>query len=79
MFTDDSSRNSQTSWYVRKIVMKIVQEVTKWPDNTPNHQYMIADDGKLIAYRRKSDDDWTMFSKKLMFSESRRKFKKLFE
>lgn len=30
--------------------MQILQEVTKWPDNTPNHVYHVLDNGKLAAF-----------------------------
>lgn len=30
--------------------MQVLQEVTNWPDNTPNYVYHVLDSGKLAAY-----------------------------
>lgn len=32
--------------------MKVLQEITQWPDNTRNHTYWVTDGGKVVAYDR---------------------------
>lgn len=54
---------------------KILQEITDWGDNTPNHTYEIRPDGKCVAYQKVGSDEWHRFSKPLRFERSRRKFK----
>jgi hypothetical protein len=57
--------------------MKAFREVTVWEDNTPNHDYVLNDAGKVVAYRKAGTKDWLEFSKPLPFSRSYRKFKEL--
>ena len=55
--------------------MKILQEITEWNDDTPNHIYHVNNAGKLVAF-----DNGTglkTFNKPLMFDKARRKFKTL--
>jgi len=54
--------------------MKILQEITEWEDNTPNHIYHIDDKGKLVAYQKFGSDEVTTFKSGLSFDRSRRKF-----
>ena len=52
--------------------MKILQEITVWDGDTPNHIYHIANDGKMVAY-----DNGTRlktFSQPMNFDRARRKF-----
>jgi len=57
--------------------MQLLQEITEWPDNTPNHTYLLNNAGKLIAYKKEASDTWEVRNKALFFSKSHRKFKKL--
>ena len=57
--------------------MKIYREVTVWEDNTPNHDYVLNDAGKVVAYRATGSEVWKTFTKPLPFSRSYRKFKEL--
>lgn len=41
------------------------------------HTYFLNSDGKLIAFKRYNEDTITEYSKPLMFSKTRRKFKKV--
>lgn len=59
--------------------MKVVQEVTEWEVDTPNHIYVLGDDGKLIAYSADEGKSFFTFGKPLMFDKKHRKFKKLSE
>lgn len=54
---------------------KILQEVTEWEDNIPNHTYELRPDGKCVAYKKAGTDEWIQFSKPLRFERTRRKFK----
>ena len=56
--------------------MKVLQEITEWEDNTPNHIYHVRDDGKLLAYQPYGGGV-VMFTKPLMFDRRYRKFKTL--
>lgn len=52
--------------------MKILQEITKWEDSTPNHVYHVNDAGKLVAF-----DNGTglkTFINPIMFDRRGRKF-----
>ena len=57
--------------------MKILKEITEWPDNTPNHTYAINDGGKMVAYRKTGTDEWIIPNKARMFDRRYRKFKTL--
>lgn len=57
--------------------MRAFREVTVWEDNTPNHDYVLNDAGKVVAYRKSGTDVWEFFTKPLPFSRSYRKFKEL--
>ena len=61
---------------------KIIREITDWGDleYTPaNHDYLVLEDGRCIAFRRAGSDDWQKFSAPRQFSRSRRRFKTLKE
>ena len=57
--------------------MQLLQEVTQWEDDTPNHSYLLNSAGKMVAYKKSSSDIWQLMSKPRFFSKSYRKFKKL--
>jgi len=57
--------------------MEVIREITKWKYD--NHDYMINDDGKLIAFRRASETEWQKFKKPMFFDKRYRKFNKLNE
>lgn len=57
--------------------MKILQEITEWDDNTPNHVYHVNDAGKLVAFDNGSG--LKTFRNPLMFDKRKRKFKTIGE
>jgi len=57
--------------------LQLLQEITEWDVDTPNHQYLLAPNGKMIAYKKQSSDVWQLMSKARMFTKSYRKFKRL--
>jgi len=57
--------------------MQLLQEVTQWDDDTPNHSYLLNSSGKLVAYKKTSSDIWQLMNNPRFFSKSYRKFKKL--
>lgn len=57
--------------------MQLLQEVTEWDVPTPNHCYLLAANGKLVAYKKQSSDVWELLGKPRTFTKSYRKFKKL--
>jgi hypothetical protein len=58
--------------------MKFMQEVTEWPDNTPNHVYYLNDDkSKMFGYAKSGTTVIEMFSKPIKFDSRRRKFKEV--
>ena len=59
--------------------LSVLREVTEWEDNTPNHDYVLNDQGKMVAYRIRGKGEWQRMAKPRMFSKSRRRFKKLNE
>jgi|TARA_B110000858_G_scaffold115729_1_gene132251 hypothetical protein len=59
--------------------MKILREVTEWLVPTPNHDYVLNDAGKLVAYRKNGKGEWSLMKKPKMFSKSYRKFQTLEE
>lgn len=58
--------------------MKAFQELTEWPDNTPNHVYFM-DDGKSKAYGyvRKGTDTTQKFSRPMKIDTRGRKFREV--
>lgn len=55
--------------------MKILKEITLWPDNTPNHIYYVNDGGKLVGYDRGAGrEDFTL---PRIFDRKGRKFQTL--
>lgn len=54
--------------------MKILQEITEWEDNTPNHVYHVNDAGKLVAYQILGSKEVTTFTNPIMFDRRGRKF-----
>lgn len=54
--------------------MKILKEITVWPDNTPNHTYAINDAGKMVAYRKTGTKQWFIPVAPRMFDRRYRKF-----
>ncbi len=56
---------------------KILQEVTDWEDDIPNHTYEIRPDGKCVAYKKVGSNEWYTFKKPLRFTKTRRKFKEV--
>jgi hypothetical protein len=54
------------------------QEVTDWGDNTPNHTYVLNDNGWLVAYIKQGTTELiTLNNPMKQFSKSKRKFKKV--
>jgi len=53
------------------------KEITEWNDGTPNHTYVLNDQGKLAAYRKTGTNEFFVFKNPLPFSKSKRKFVKL--
>lgn len=45
----------------------------------PQHTYFLNEAGKLMAYRKVSDDTLTVLNNPLSFSRSKRKFEKIFD
>lgn len=56
--------------------MEVLQEVTKWKDNTPNSAYLVQGQ-KTVAFRSGTDNSITVFSKPLMLDRGGRRFKKV--
>jgi len=54
-----------------------LQEITEWEEQVPNHIYYVKDKTKLVAYIQQGTTKKIILTKPLMFSKSRRKFKKL--
>ena len=52
--------------------MQVLQEITKWEDNTPNHKYWINNAGKMVAFE--NSFGYTKFKQPLRFERGRRKF-----
>lgn len=62
--------------------MKIIREQTDWdksPYDVHNSDYLIGDDGRLLAFRRVGEEKWQKFSRSLYFNRGRRRFKTLKE
>ena len=56
---------------------KFILETTDWEDNTPNHIYLLDSKDKAVGYVKNGQANVHMFAKPMMFSRSRRKFRKL--
>ena len=59
--------------------LEVLLEITEWPDNTPNHTYLVDKSrGHLLAYRNVLTGKVDVFSKpSKLFSKSKRKFKRV--
>jgi hypothetical protein len=57
-------------------MIEILQEITEWEDKVPNHIYYVKDKNKLVAYIPQGTTNKIELTKPLMFSKSRRKFKR---
>lgn len=59
--------------------MILLEETTKWGDNTPNHTYILEseDSFKMLGYIRRGEYAVQFFSKPLMFDKRNRTFKTL--
>ena len=59
-------------------MIEILQEITDWgEDKVSNHIYYVKDKTKLVAYIPQGTTKKIELTKPLMFSKSRRKFKRL--
>lgn len=58
-------------------MIEILQEVTEWQDNTPNHVYHVNGRGKLVAYVLNGEGAPITLKTPLTFDKRYRKFKKL--
>lgn len=58
--------------------MKILKEITEWPDNTPNHTYFLDKD-RCIGYIKAGTGEKIMFKKPMRFDKRYRKFKELLD
>jgi hypothetical protein len=58
-------------------MIEILQEITEWEDSVPNHIYYVKDKNKLVAYIPQGTTNKIELTKPLMFSKSRRRFKRL--
>jgi len=57
-------------------MIEILQEITEWEDSVPNHIYYVKDKNKLVAYIPQGTTNKIELTKPLMFSKSRRRFKR---
>lgn len=54
----------------------LLQEITEWADNTPNHIYIFNNsDSKIAGYIKAGTNDVTKFSKPMQFIKRGRTFK----
>ena len=59
-------------------MFKVLQEVTVWEDNTPNHTYFVNDTAESVfAYINSLTGEFVFFKRSMQFCKSRRKFKTL--
>lgn len=56
-------------------MIEVLQEITNWEDNTPNHTYHVNESGKMIGYVQYGTSELKTFSKPLSFDKRYRKFK----
>jgi len=55
--------------------MRAFKEITKWPDGTLNHTYILNDHGHLVGYRNTVTKEYKQFKTPMkQFSKSHRKF-----
>jgi hypothetical protein len=58
--------------------MEALLEITEWEDNTPNHTYVLNQNGWLIAYVKQGTDVLIEMKNPMkIFSKTGRKFKKV--
>jgi hypothetical protein len=58
--------------------MLILKEISKWPDATPNHTYVVSDNKEFVyGYIRAGELKIELFSKRGRFHARYRKFKLL--
>lgn len=58
--------------------MEAFEEVTVWPDNTPNHTYVLNKNGWMVAYMKQGTNVLIEMSNPMKkFSKTGRKFKKV--
>jgi len=58
--------------------MEALLEITAWEDNTPNHTYVLNQNGWLIAYVKQGTDVLIEMKNPMKtFSKTGRKFKKV--
>ena len=56
-------------------MLKAFKEITQWDTPTPNHIYILNDQGHLVGYRKTGTKEYIEFKKPMkLFSKSRRKF-----
>jgi hypothetical protein len=59
-------------------MFKVLQEVTVWEDDTPNHTYFVnATAEHVFAYINVLNGQFVFFKRSMQFCKSRRKFKTL--
>jgi hypothetical protein len=57
------------------VLLRAFKEITKWDDNTPNHTYILNEQGHLVGYRKTSTKEYIQFKSPMkQFSKTRRKF-----
>jgi len=62
--------------------MQMLREKSSWekvPHRVTNMDYLLDDDGRLIAIRKFDSEDWQKFTRPLNFSKRWRSFTKLNE
>ena len=59
-------------------MFKVLQEVTVWEDDTPNHTYFVNDTAESVfAYINSLTGEFVFFKRSMQFCKSRRKFEKV--
>lgn len=59
-------------------IMEALKEITVWPDNTPNHTYVLNEKGWMVAYMKHGTDVLIQMKNPMKkFSKTGRKFKKV--
>lgn len=60
------------------MTLRAFKEITEWEVPTPNHTYILNDQGHLVGYIKTGTKDYIELSKPMkLFSKSRRKFVEL--
>lgn len=54
--------------------MEVLQEITEWPDATPNHIYWVLGNGRLWAYQSVGADQPVVLKNPMSFDRTRRRF-----